>query len=203
MRGGAVRVKLLDFGIAKLARLGDAARRRPRRAASSARPSYIVARAGARQATSTHRTDIYSLGVIAYEMVLGRLPFVGDNPADAIQMHLCAAPPRPSILWQEIPPRLEALLLKLPGQGCPAARATLAEVRATLASLAPTATPALNRVDDAPPPSLLRRRRRVPAGARGAPRGRGRDLPGAGVRRLLAVEAAGAAAARQPARVRR
>ena len=50
---------------------------------------------------------------IAYEMVLGRQPFISDNPADAIQMHLCATPPRPSILWKRIPPQLEGLLLKL------------------------------------------------------------------------------------------
>jgi serine/threonine-protein kinase len=84
-------------------------------------------------------------------MVLGRQPFISDNPADAIQMHLCATAPRPSILWKEIPPKLESLLMKLLAKN-PDERATLSDVRATLAALRPTVTPALDRVDDAPPP---------------------------------------------------
>ena len=74
---------------------------------------------------------------MVYEMVLGRRPFLSDNPIDAIQMHLWASPPRPSILWKEIPRPLEALLLQLLAKD-PAERATLAEVRATLATLEPT-----------------------------------------------------------------
>ena len=66
-------------------------------------------------------------------------------------MHLCARPPRPSVLWPDIPKRLEALLLKLLAKD-PAERATLAEVRATLAALRPTVTQSLDRVADAPPP---------------------------------------------------
>ncbi|MGZ3429885.1 MAG: hypothetical protein ACXVCV_24715, partial [Polyangia bacterium] len=95
----------------------------------------------------------------AYEMVLGRPPFISDNPADAIQMHLCASPPRPSILWKQIPPQLEALLLKLLAKD--------SAERATLATLKPMATQALDRVADAPPPRapLSPRRHAVRLGA--------------------------------------
>jgi hypothetical protein len=75
-------------------------------------------------------------------------------------MHLCAKPPRPSLLWKRIPPRLETLLLKLLEKD-PAARATLAEVRATLSALRPVVTQSLDRVDEAPPPEAPLRSRRT------------------------------------------
>ena len=149
VRGRQDLVKLLDFGVAKLAHQESS----PRWTSAGCvvgTPEYIAPE----QARGKHvdgRTDLYSLGVMAYEMVLGRQPFISDNPADAIQMHLCAKPPRPSLLWTRIPPRLETLLLKLLEKD-PAERASLAEVRATLAALKPVITQSLDRVDDAPPP---------------------------------------------------
>ena len=76
-------------------------------------------------------------------------------------MHLCATPPRPSILWKRIPPRLETLLLKMLAKD-PAERGTVAEVRETLAALRPIVTQSLDRIDDLPPPvaPLPPRRRR-------------------------------------------
>ncbi|HEX8954548.1 MAG TPA: hypothetical protein VF945_21985, partial [Polyangia bacterium] len=56
-----------------------------------------------------------------------------------------------SILWKQIPPALESLMLRLLAKR-PDERATLSEVRATLRALRPTATPALQRIDAAPPP---------------------------------------------------
>ena len=150
VRGRQDAVKLLDFGVAKLASPHDSSSRWTSAGCVVGTPEYISPEQ-ARGKDVDARTDLYALGVIAYEMVLGRQPFISDNPADAIQMHLCATPPRPSILWKEIPPKLEALLVKLLAKN-PDERATLAEVRATLASLRPTATAALDRIDDAPAP---------------------------------------------------
>ena len=94
-------------------------------------------------------------------------------------------PPKPSILWKQIPARLESLLLRLLAKN-PEERATLAEVRATLAALKPLVTPALDRVDAAPlpprPPSRRRHALRLGAG-RGDVRGAGhRQLPAAKLR---------------------
>ena len=159
VRGRRDEVKLLDFGVAKLAHVESS----PRWTSAGCvvgTPEYIAPEQ-ARGKDVDGRTDLYSLGVMAYEMVLGRQPFISDNPADAIQMHLCATPPRPSLLWKGIPPKLEALLLKLLAKD-PAERASLAEVRATLAALKPVVSASLDRVDDAPPPevALAPRRRR-------------------------------------------
>ena len=152
VRGRRDVVKLLDFGVAKLAHQES----NPRWTSAGCvvgTPEYIAPEQ-ARGKDVDGRTDLYSLGVMAYEMILGRQPFISDNPADAIQMHLCAKPPRPSVLWKRIPARLEALLLKLLEKE-PAARATLAEVRATLAALKPMVTQSLDRVAEAPPPVVL------------------------------------------------
>jgi len=158
VRGRPDEVKLLDFGVAKLAER-DASPGWTSAGCVVGTPEYISPEQARGKDVDT-RTDLYALGVIAYEMVLGRQPFLSDNPADAIQMHLCANPPRPSILWKRIPPRLEALLLKLLAKN-PEERATLAEVRETLGALRPmVSSPALDRVADAPPPLPAPKRHR-------------------------------------------
>jgi serine/threonine protein kinase len=164
VRGRQDLVKLLDFGVAKLAH-HEMSPKWTSAGSVVGTPDYISPEQ-ARGRDVDGSTDLYSLGVMAYEMVLGRQPFISDNPADAIQMHLCASPPRPSILWKQIPPYLEALLLKLLAKD-PAERATLAEVRATLGRLKPTVTQALDRIADAPPPvaPLSGRRHAVRLGA--------------------------------------
>jgi serine/threonine protein kinase len=164
VRGRQDLVKLLDFGVAKLAH-SEMQTRWTSAGSVVGTPDYISPEQ-ARGRDVDGSTDLYSLGVMAYEMVLGRQPFISDNPADAIQMHLCASPPRPSILWKQIPPRLETLLLKLLAKDA-SERATFAEVRETLSALKPMVTQALDRVIDAPPPPapLSRRRHVVRLGA--------------------------------------
>ncbi|HEX8951231.1 MAG TPA: serine/threonine-protein kinase, partial [Polyangia bacterium] len=87
-RGRPERVKLLDFGVAKL-RHHEPSPRCTAAGCIVGTPEYISPEQ-ARGRNVDGRTDLYALGVIAYEMVLGRRPFISDNPADAIQMNLCA-----------------------------------------------------------------------------------------------------------------
>src|SRR5215470_16390835 len=107
-------VKLLDFGIAKLAAPGGdgGVLSQTKTGMIMGTPGYI----SPEQARGKHvdyRTDIYALGCMAYEMVLGRLPFHFDNAADAIRAHLVESPPLPTSLWPEIPPALDGLLLEM------------------------------------------------------------------------------------------
>ena len=72
------------------------------------------------------RSDVYSLGVVLYEMVAGRAPFSGDSPVSIAYKHVKEAPPLPSQLNPEVPPALEAVIMKALAKD-PAARYQSAE----------------------------------------------------------------------------
>lgn len=60
----------------------------------------------------TPKSDIYSLGVVMYEMLTNHLPFTGDNVVSIAMKHVEEEPVPPNILREEIPPMLEAIVLR-------------------------------------------------------------------------------------------
>lgn len=58
------------------------------------------------------KSDIYSLGIVMYEMLTGRVPFDGDNPVNIALMHINSEMVPPSKLISGIPPALERIVLK-------------------------------------------------------------------------------------------
>ena len=147
VRGRRDLVKLLDFGVAKLIAmpgdLGDAdpLTRPPQTMTGQVvgTPDYISPEQ-ARAKPVDGKTDVYALGVIAYEMVLGRRPFEADNSADVVRMHLADAPPSPRSLWPEIPSALEELLLRMLHKNA-AKRPSPAEARSIIRELRGTPPP--------------------------------------------------------------
>lgn len=109
-RDGADFVKILDFGIAKVV---GAANKITRAGAVFGTPHYMSPEQ-CRGTAVEHRSDIYSLGVILYEMVTGRPPFDAENPLGILSQHLHEAPLAPGELdgVPPLPPGLEPLILR-------------------------------------------------------------------------------------------
>ena len=105
LRDGSV--KVADFGIARLASAAQATL--TQEALGSVH--YI----SPEQAKGSHvdgRTDLYSAGVVLYEMLTGRLPFEGETPVFVAIQHINSIPLAPRELNPEIPEALEAITMK-------------------------------------------------------------------------------------------
>lgn len=94
MRDGTSRVKLLDFGIAKLVGLDGAEDKLTQTGSMIGTPHYMSPEQINGSAAIDHRTDIYSLGIIMYEMFSGATPFQGNTLGEIITGHLLEEPPR-------------------------------------------------------------------------------------------------------------
>ena len=124
------KVKVLDWGIAKVI---DTDVRHTIEGQLVGTPQYLSPEQ-AKGARVTSKSDVYSLGVMAYEMFLEQLPFEAETSAEIMAMHLRAIPPAPSELWPDIPPELEQLLLVMLAKN-PDNRPTMKEVAQTLESV--------------------------------------------------------------------
>jgi serine/threonine-protein kinase len=142
-------IRLLDFGLAKLAADVDRRTEHTESGVAIGTPMYFSPEQ-ARGHDVDHRTDIYALGCVGYELVLGRVPFVDAKTIPALfAAHLHEAPAIPKTIWPEIPPQLDLVLFAMLAK--PAAhRPTLAQVRSVIASVLAMPTLSQPRLRDAP-----------------------------------------------------
>jgi serine/threonine protein kinase len=112
VRGHKDVVKLVDFGIAKVVAEGIASQRITMRGQIFGTPEYISPEQ-AMDAEVDIRSDVYSLGIIAYELATGEPPFTG-NPASILRDHVQKPVEAPSARMprQPIPPGFDGIVLR-------------------------------------------------------------------------------------------
>lgn len=111
------RIKLTDFGIAKdLDATALTATGRTLGTAAYMAPEQIRGTPAV-----SHKTDLYALGILLYQLLVGRVPFEGSSPMILMHNHLNEKPPRPSDKVEDIPVVLDELVINLMAKD-PAAR---------------------------------------------------------------------------------
>jgi Protein kinase domain len=99
-------VKVTDFGIARSVRL-DATQT----GSITGTPAYMSPEQAQGKAVD-HRSDIYSLGLVLYEMFTGHPTFEADTPLAVAMKHVDEAPPPPRVLEPDLPERIDRAILK-------------------------------------------------------------------------------------------
>ena len=100
------RVKVTDFGIAR------AGASQMTEAGSIIGTAQYLSPEQARGAPVDQTSDLYSLGIVLYELLTGVVPFTGDTPVEIAMKHLSTIPDPPSTLRPEIPPDLDLVIMR-------------------------------------------------------------------------------------------
>lgn len=102
-------IKVTDFGIARLSRNELRATTNEEKAIGSV---HYISPEQARGEITDEKADIYSVGVVLYEMLTGHLPFDGDNAVSVAIMQMQDEPVQPHVLNPDIPEGLEQITMK-------------------------------------------------------------------------------------------
>jgi serine/threonine-protein kinase len=102
------KVLVMDFGIARLISGPETA---PQTSAVLGTASYLSPEQAQGHSVDA-RSDIYALGVVLYEMLTGRPPFTGDSPMAIAYKQVNATPPAPSSANPDVPPELDAVVMR-------------------------------------------------------------------------------------------
>jgi eukaryotic-like serine/threonine-protein kinase len=103
---GEGRVKVTDFGIAR------AGASQMTEAGSIVGTAQYLSPEQARGGDVDQRSDIYSVGVLMYEMLTGEVPFSGDTPVEIAMKHLSQTPEPPSAKRHDVPRELDMIVMR-------------------------------------------------------------------------------------------
>jgi serine/threonine protein kinase len=109
-RGDADFVKVLDFGLAKL--FASESMVQTAAGVLLGTPQYMSPEACEGRRAVDHRTDIYAVGVLLYQMVTAQLPFDGDSMGDVLIKQMSLPPPAPRAANPSLPASLEQIILR-------------------------------------------------------------------------------------------
>ena len=104
---GDGQIKVMDFGIARTA--GGSAMTQTGTIMGTAQ---YISPEQAQGRVADPRSDLYSLGIVLYEMLTGKVPFNGENPVAIAYKHVREDPLAPSLMNPDISPELEAVVMK-------------------------------------------------------------------------------------------
>jgi serine/threonine-protein kinase len=105
-------VKVLDFGLAKLTLGADKVSHKTRTGSVMGTPYYMSPEQCEGRPNIDQRADVYSLGVILFEMMTGKVPFGGEGYGEIIVKHITAPVPSPRAINPRISVAHEAILLR-------------------------------------------------------------------------------------------
>jgi beta-lactam-binding protein with PASTA domain/predicted Ser/Thr protein kinase len=128
--GSDGRLKVTDFGIAR------SGASQMTEAGSIVGTAQYLSPEQARGAPVDPRSDLYSLGIVLYEMLTGQVPFTGDTPVEIAMKHLSQVPEPPSALRPTVPHDLDAVVMRALAKDPEQRYASAEEMDADLARVA-------------------------------------------------------------------
>ncbi|MDK1473192.1 protein kinase [Streptomyces sp. 549] len=180
-------VKVMDFGIARAMQSGVTSMTQTGMVVGT--PQYLSPEQALGRGVDA-RSDLYTVGIMLFELLTGRLPFDADSPLAIAYAHVQEEPPTPSSINRAVPPAVDALvaraLRKNPNERFPSAEAMLQECRRiggsgatggsspiiiaggppanSGAGVAQSVFPPVNATGTPPPPTTMPMGQQAPAG---------------------------------------
>ncbi|GAA4044199.1 Stk1 family PASTA domain-containing Ser/Thr kinase [Agromyces indicus] len=138
-------VKVMDFGIARA--VSDSATTVAQTTAILGTASYFSPEQAKGEPVDA-RTDLYSTGVVLFEMLTGRPPFRGDTPVAVAYQHVSERPVKPSVINPKVSPALDVVVLHALAKDRDIRYQTAAEFRAEVEEAAAGRVPVKRKVDE-------------------------------------------------------